>query len=58
MGITHVVSHAHECIMFFQVFPWKSSDHRLEVPFGSPSSSLSSEHSGVLAGVDVGVCGV
>ena len=50
MAITHVVIHAHECTMFFQVFPWKSNVHCLEVPskWKSSSSSSSSEYLGVL----------
>ena len=35
MDIIHVVDHAHEYIMSFQVFLWKSNVHHLEVPFGS-----------------------
>ena len=54
MGIIHVVNHAHEYIMSFQVFPHGSPMFIcLKVPSGSLPLHLSeiSEHSGVLSGV-------
>ena len=40
MGITHVVIHAHECTMFFQVFPQKSNVHHPKVLSGTPLPPL------------------